>query len=491
MNGNHGGAVKSFEEGAEISGDLLTGGREKTPFKIGLLTCGYFEYWRMYPALKKKTERDLAAVTANLLKVCPDVVQSGMTDTLDAADRTGRLFRRENVDAVLLVCGTYIPDFISLAAIDYVAEKPLIIFSVQAHEDIDLKGNYEESLRNSGIIGSSQLTGTLRKMKRDYVAVVGSVDDARAYEKIGAYVRGAKAVKDLRGANIGVIGHVFRGMYDIEVSKTFLKSAFGVNIIQIQSGHLLELWQGTADAEAEAVASALTKRFRLKNVAAGDVRRASRLAAAMEKLAEKFSLDAVCFLDQHFIQRHTLASARIGASLLTEHAGICANCEGDLGGLLTMMLLRSVTGNAPLMAEWGEYDARTNACLMIGHGIGVPAMAASDADVRLARTPEEWGFEGAGLNYELVMRPGPVTLAHLLEAPTGYRLMTARGESIGFPRLDFDEIHAAVRVDMPVKEFLEKAFDYGVSHHCIVGRGDASAELAYIAKLLKIEKFAI
>ncbi|MCL2751490.1 MAG: hypothetical protein FWE62_01900 [Firmicutes bacterium] len=486
--------IKSFEEGAEVSGDLLTGGREKPPFRLGLLTCGYFEYWRMYPALKEKVEKDLAAVTANVLTLNVDglrVVQSGMVDTLDAADAAGKLFRRENVDAVLLVCGTYIPDFISLTAIDYVGDKPLVIFSVQAHEDMDLAGDYEGSLRNSGIIGSSQLTGTLRKMKRDYVTVVGSVNDARAYGKIGAYVRGAAAVKSVREANIGVIGHVFRGMYDIEISKTFFKSTFGANIIQIQSGHLIELWQGVTEQEAAVTASALTSRFKLKNVSTDDVRRASKLAVAMEKLVKKFGLDAMCFLDQHFIQRQVLTSARIGASLITEKLGVCCNCEGDLGGLMAMMLMKSASGNAPLMAEWGEYDARTDSCFMIGHGIGTPDMAASDADITLARTPEEWGFEGAGLNYEFIMKPGPVTLAHLLETPAGYRLLAGRGESIEFPKMNFDEMHAAVRFAGPVKEVLERVLDCGVSHHCIVGHGDIVAELEYAAKLLKIDKLQI
>jgi L-arabinose isomerase len=484
--------IKSFEEGAEVSGDLLTGGREKTPFKLGLLTCGYFEYWRMYPMLKEKVEKVLAAVTADILKLCPNTVRSGLVDTLDGANEAGRLFKRENVDAVLLVCGTYMPDFISLTAIDHVADKPLILFSMQSDEDMNLNGDYEEHLRNSGIIGSSQFTGTLRKIKRDYVTVVGSIKDPRAYRKIGEYLRGAAAVKFVTGANIGVIGHVFRGMYDIEISKTFYKSTFGANIIQIQSGHLLELWQGVTDEETDAVASALMSRFKMKNITADDVRRASRLAVAMEKIVKKFGLDAMCFLDQHFLQRQTLTSARIGASLITENLEICVNCEGDLGGLMTMMLLKSITGQAPLMAEWAEYDSRTNSCFLVGHGIAVPAMAASDADIRLTRTPEEWGLEGAGLNYEFVLKPGSVTLAHILEAPEGYRLLIGRGDCIQFQKLNIDEVHAAVSFEgRPVKEVLERVFDFGVSHHCIIGHGDAAAELAYVAKLLKIGQFIV
>lgn len=483
--------IKSFEEGAEQSGDILTGGKEKKKIKIGLLTCGYFEYWRMYPELREKVEGDLKVVTDRITKEYPNVILSGMVDTLDTADAAGKMFRKENVDVVLLVYGTYTADFITLTALDYVKDKPLIVFSTQPHEDVDRNGNYEGSLRNSGIIGIAQITGTLRKMKRDYKIIVGSVADERAYKKIGAYLRAAQAVEDIREANIGIIGHVFRGMYDIELSKTFFKSTFGVNVIMIQSSHLLDEWQKVTDKEVKAERESLMKRFASKNVTVDDIDRSMKLAIAMKRVAEKFHLDAMCFLDQHYVQRQVRTSARMGASLLMERTNMCVNCEGDLGGLVMMMLMRSLTNRAPLMGEWGEYDNETNTCLVIGHGIGTPDMAASDKDILLTRTPEEWGFDGAGLNYELVLKPGKATLGHIMEAPSGYRMLISPVESIEFPRLNFDELHALVRTEKPIKEYLEEVLDFGVSHHCIVTLGECAEELKIAAEILGVQPFCV
>lgn len=481
--------IKSFEEGAEVSGDLLTGGKKKELVKVGVLTCGYFEYWRMYPELRKEIQDDLDRVVEQIKSIYPNIVLSGMVDTLDTAVSAGKKFKKENVDMVLLICGTYITDFITLAAIDYVSDKPLVIYSVQGHKNVNRKGDYKGSLRNSGIIGSSQLTGTLRKLKRDYNTVVGSIDDERAYKKIGSIIRSLQAVKDLKEANVGVIGHVFRGMYDIEVSKTFLKSTFGVNIIQIQSEHLINIWNKVTDDEVQVEAKKLIGRFKIKNTTNEDILRAVKLAIAMRKLSEKFNLNAMCFLDQHFIQKQVKTSARIGASLLMENTDMSVNCEGDLGGLLTMMIIKSLSGHSALMAEWGEFDEELNACLFIGHGLATPDMAKSDSDIVLARTPEEWGFDGAGLNYELIMKPMQVSMAHLLEAPKGYRMIISRGETVDMPRLNYDEIHAIVKVKTPIREYLENFFDYGVSHHCIVGMTDMTEDLKYVAKYLKLETF--
>ena len=483
--------IKSFEEGAEVSGDILSGGKIKRRVKLGLLTCGYFEYWRMYPTLKAKVEEDIAVVTERVKKLGAETVESGMVDTLDSANSAGDKFVRENVDAVLLVCGTYIPDFITLTVLDKLENKPLIVFSMQAHEDVDRNGDYEGSLRNSGIIGVSQLTGTLRKMERDYSIIVGSRDDDRAYGKIGVQIRALQAVFDVRESNIGVIGHVFRGMYDLELSKTFFKRTFGANVIMIQSCHLLEEWAAVTKAEIDRESKALNGRFSRKNISDADVENAVKLMLAMKRISEKFNLDAMCFLDQHFIQKQVKTSARIGASLLMERTDMCVNCEGDLGGLITMMLMKSVSGRSPLMGEWGEYDASENGCFIIGHGIGTPDLSENEKDIVLTRTPEEWGFEGAGCNYELIVRPGEATIAHIMEGPEGYRMVLSGVESIEFPKLAFDELHAMVRTEMPVKEFLEKVFDFGVSHHCILGLGNMVEELKAVSKLLKLKLFCI
>ena len=97
--------VVSFEEGAEQSGDILTGGKIKSPLKVGVLTCGYFEYWRMYPTLREKVEGDLKVVTDRIKEKYPNAIFTGMVDTLDTAAEAGKMLKKEEVDVVLLVYG--------------------------------------------------------------------------------------------------------------------------------------------------------------------------------------------------------------------------------------------------------------------------------------------------------------------------------------------------------------------------------------------------
>ena len=485
--------VKSFEEANGNSfGDILSNKKEIKNIKIGLFTGGYFEYWRMYPeTLEKNVKSDMERVKENFKKRFPNVVCSDMVDTLDAAEEAGNLFKKEDIDILVIAYGTYLPDFMTMHVINKLNGVPVVFFSVQNTEKIDVNSDYEHSLRNSSTIGIAQITGTMRKLGRDYKIVVGSIDDERAYKKIGVYVKAVQAIKDIKEANIGVIGNVFRGMYDLELSKTFLKSAFDVNVIYIQSGHLLAEWEQVTEKEVKEVSDKLLARFKTRGVTENDVMRAIKLAIAMQRLAERFRLDAMCFLDQHFVQKQTLTTARIGASLLMESSDITVACEGDLGGLVTMMLMKSISGEGALMGEWGEYDADLNSCLIMGHGIGVPSLAKSDDEITLTRTPEEWGFEGGGLNYELIVKPGDVTAAHVIETADGYKMIVSPAKSVDMKALPYNELHAMIQVKTPIKEYLEKVFDSGVTHHCIVGISDMSEELLAVADYLNLKTFYI
>ncbi len=483
--------IESFEAGGEVCGDILTRGKVRQDIKLGVLTCGYFEYWRMFPTMLENVRSDFKRFEKHISDQYPNAVFSGMVDTLDSADAAGKRFKDEQVDAVLLVYGTYTADFITLTALEYVKDVPLIVFSMQNHENIDRKGDYEGSLRNSSVIGISQLTGTLRKIDRDYRIIVGSIDDPRAYHKIGVHVRALQAIKDLHEANIGIIGHVFRGMYDLEISKTFFKRTFGVNVIVVQSSHLVEIWQKVTEEEVDAQTKALCDRFRRKGVSTEDIRRAVRLAIAMKKLAKKLKLNALCFLDQHYLQKQFNTSARIGSSLLMEEKDFSANCEGDLCGLVMMMLMKSISGKSAFMGEWGEYDAQTNSCMLMGHGVGTPDLAESDDKIGLARTPEEWGMDNGGLNYEFLVKSGPATIGHLIEVKNGYKMILSNVESIPFEKIEYDEIYAMFRVKENIKDYLERIFDYGVCHHCIMGMGDMTEELNAVCDYLKLDKLFI
>ena len=81
--------ITSFDaEETGCFGDVLSHAPEHRPLSVGMLGLGYFEYWRMYPALERQVSEDLdkaAGLLAGALPECK-VIYPGMVDTLDRAE---------------------------------------------------------------------------------------------------------------------------------------------------------------------------------------------------------------------------------------------------------------------------------------------------------------------------------------------------------------------------------------------------------------------
>ena len=197
---------------------------------------------------------------------------------------------------------------------------------------------------------------------------------------------------------------------------------------------------------------------------------------------ERFRLDGVALLCQHFIERRLRTTPYLGLAEL-HRAGFPAVAEGDVIGLIMMKILRHLSGDMPFFLEWSEFDVERNAWLLLGHGFGDPSQARGDA-AKLTPTAEQWGLEGTGCSTLFVPRPGPCTMAHFAEHADGWRMFVSAGEFLDLDPLPINDAHALVRVDAPIREFTERLIMAGEPHHAITVRGDVRRELAQLAGFL-------
>ncbi len=481
--------VQSFEVAdGDTFGDLLSFdriGRGKK-LKIGLVATGFFEYWRMYPSLKGLVEQDAREVRERLSEK-HDIICSDLIDTIDAADKVGRKFREEQVDLLVLAYRTYVPDSYVHQLLSHVPGVPLLVFGSQNRDRFDYDDDYSGVLRNSGLMALVQLVCGFRKMGdrgRAIEAVAGSIHDEDAYRKINRFINVATIHKRLKTMTIGVIGHVFRGMFDFEYDKTRVKGALGPEVVHVQINHLAQQWERTTpeDADVQALIRRARTEYTIEGVGAADLEKAARLAVALRRLVRRFRLDGVALLCQHFIEKKLKTTPNLGLAWLHE-AGFPGVAEGDVIGLIMMKVLHQLTGNMPFFLEWSEFDVERNAWLLLGHGFGDPGQARHGL-VKLTPTAERWGLEGTGCSTLFVPEPGPCTMAHFVEQSDGWRMLVSGGEILDLDPLPINDVHAMVRVERPIKEFTELLLKAGVPHHVITVRGDVGHELGQLADLL-------
>jgi L-arabinose isomerase len=196
-------------------------------------------------------------------------------------------------------------------------------------------------------------------------------------------------------------------------------------------------------------------------------------------------------LGQHYVEAHTKATSYLGMAELHAEGKSLGVTEGDVLGLIMMKILRQFTGRTPFFGEWAEFDVPRNAMMLLAHGYADPTQAKQGSKPRITPTPEQWGFAGSGFSYELTFDPGPVTFGHFIRDAKGWRMLISGGEILDVPAMPIHDSSLVVRLEQPIKDYVETLTKRGFPHHCIAVRGDVRKQLAQLADLMAMEKVLI
>jgi len=407
----------------------------------------------------------------------------------------GRLFRDKQVDLVILAYRAYVPDMYMHQMLSHLPEDmPLLILGSQSRDRFERSDDYCGVLRNSGLMALMQLVCGFKKIDvkgRHVEAAAGSIYDDELYGKIDRFIKVATIHKRLKTMTIGVMGNVFRGMFDFEYDKTDLKGALGPEVMHIQIDHLAEMVAKTplSDPEVKKTVKKARSAYTVQGVGATDLTRAARVAVAVRRLVKRFRVDGLAILGQHFIEKKLKTTAYLGLSQLQSEGFPCVT-EGDVVGMIMMKILHHFTGNMAYLLEWSEFDVKENAWMLLGHGFGDPTQA-RNGDVKLTPSAEQWGLQGTGCSTLFVPEPGPCTIGHFVHHSDKWRMIVCGGELLDTEPLPINDVHAFVRFDRPIKEHAEMLLKAGVPHHGMTVRGDCRQELRQLAEMMRMEVIEI
>ena len=484
--------IQSFEvtKGGK-SGDLLSAKSSEVKLKIGLIACGYFEYWRMYEGLRDHVAADMQKI-ADTIGKDNNLVYPGLIDTLDKADAAGKLLKKEQVDLLIIAEGTYCTDYLVHQALLQLPDSlPVMLFASQAHSKIDFNAGYDQSLRNSGPMGIVQLTAGFKKMEKyeKFEVVAGAVDDPRAYDKINRFIGVHTVIANLRKWNIGLVGHVFRGMYDFQYDKTAVSGKLGPHVMDIDIKHLLGIFKeiGLDDERVIKLKDKVKAEYDVIDLSDADIVNSARLAIAFQELITRYKIDGLALLGQHHIEVEMNSTCYLGVSELLANDIALTVTEGDVLGLIMSKVLKDFSGITPFFGEWEEIDVSLNAVMILGHGYLDPRAARKDRKVQVQPACENWGFKGSSLGFQATYEPGPVTMTHIIQDAEGWRMLVSEGEIIDTPPLNISESTLIIRVDKDVREYFEDLLKLGFSHHAIVVPGKYTEELEMLADQLYIK----
>lgn len=466
--------------------------------RIGVFGCGCRFYWGQFQGLKERLLAHQAVFEDRLRANGVDLVSGGLVDNPQLARETGEMFRREGVDFLMCYLSTYALSSAVLPVVQR-AGAPMILVSLQPTPAMDYEhGTTVMQLEHDNQTSLPELCYALTRANIPITgAVVGTLhNDAVAWERIFGWVKVAGAYKAVRDARIGLMGHAYEGMLDMNADPTAFDAFFGMHVEHIELDELHACVAETTRPEIERKLEEIHVLFDFpepgSDPIAGparpeDVRWAAKVACGLDRLIQRFDLTGLAYYykgrDDNANQR-LAASLTVGSSILTGR-GFPVAGELDLKNCVAMLIVDRL-GAGGCFAEIHPCDFE-NDIVLVGHD-GPHHIAVAQGRPVLRGLSVYHGKPGAGVSVEFALKTGPMTIVGLTQTAAGkFKLVVAEGESLPGPIPQTGNTNTRGRFPPNVRGFIENWSLEGPTHHFALGVGHIAGLIEYFARCWGIE----
>ncbi len=426
-----------------------------------------------------------------------EVISAGLVDTPQAARQAGETLAAARPDLVLLYTATYATSSQVLPTVQAV-DAPVVILNLQPTRTLDYEGmTTGEWLANCSACCVPEIAGAFTRARIPYRTVTGTLlDGDPAWDELREWLDAARAVRSLRTARIGFLGHTYPGMLDLYSDFTQVHAQTGAHVEVLEIDDLVERVE-SADADAiERKGEEIRQVFDLADAGNDPIAAeitpdifewSARVAVGLDRLVEDFELDGLTYYYRGVggnIAERVTAGLIVGNSLLTAR-GVPASGEGDLKTNLAMLMLDRL-GCGGSYTEFYALDFDAEFVLMGHDGPGHLAIAEGRPVARALKLYH--GKSGAGLSIEMKVRLGPVTILGVTQTADGrLKLIAAEGESIAGPTFRIGNTNSRIRFRSGPAAFFDAWCAEGPTHHVALGVGHQLSRVRKVADLLGLE----
>jgi L-arabinose isomerase len=427
-----------------------------------------------------------------------DIVSGGLVDHPDAAVKTGDMFRREQVDFLICFMSTYALSSTVLPVVQR-ACAPLLIASLQPTQAMDYEhGTTAMQLEHDNQTSLPEVCCALGRANIEVAGmVVGTLyDDEPAWQRILDWCKVARAGAAVRSARIGVMGHVYEGMLDINSDPTMFDAVFGMHCEHIELDDLAACVEEVTDAEASRKIEEIHALFDFpapgSDPIAGparpdDVAWSARTACGLDRLIHKFRLSGLAYyyrgLNDNANERLG-SSLWVGASLLTGR-GFPVAGELDIKNCVAMLIVDRLEAGGSF-AEIHPCDFQHD-IVLVGHD-GPHHIGVAQGRPVLRGLSVLHGKRGAGIGVEFQIRNGPITCVALTQTDDGrFKLVVAEGESLPGPIPPTGNTNTRCRFPPDLRSFIANWSLEGPTHHFALGVGHIGQLVEDFARCWGIE----
>ena len=425
------------------------------------------------------------------------VMDYGMVDSNALAYETAQKIQADGVDLIFCNMISYATSSV-FAPIVQNTNAPIVLLALQPRKHLDYsKASTFMQLENDNICSVPEFTGVaIRYGKPVTDVVIGTLyDDAEATQEIFQWCEIAKVLHDLKGARIGLMGHVLESMYDMHADPTAISAAFGVHVPLLEIDDVVREYEAVTQQEKDAKIKLILEEFDTpdpksdpvtRKLSGPDLERAARGAAALDRFVEKYNLTGLAYYyegTEGSIQREVATSFIVGNSILNAQ-GIPMCGEFDIKTCIAMLIMDRLNIGGSF-AEFHPFDFVED-FILVGHD-GPHHIAIADDKPILRSLVKFHGKPGGGASVEFKIKKGPITMLGITQTADGkFKFVIGQGYSKKGPIPPTGNTNTRGFFQPTTKEFVKRWVMEGPTHHYALGIGHHADTIAKIAKVLNI-----
>lgn len=294
------------------------------------------------------------------------------------------------------------------------------------------------------------------------------------------------AVESLRGRRIGVIGDAPTGFTPSEFEPEVLQTLFGLTVDALTVEEIFDRVRGVGEEErTRELADAAARQPSLESLDPEVTSRHAGVTSALREWSAGSALSAVAVRCWPEFPTEMGVCPCSSLSRLADE-GVPTQCERDVYGAVTMLLLEALGSGTTYLVDTVELDAEQNVVRLWHCGSAATELAADPANAeQYVHCNRKIGVAG---NFPL--RAGRVVMARLTEdvsavGSSGLRLLIASGESLAAVNR-FQGNTADVRLDADATTFVHGLVTGGFPHHTVLAWTDVRPALRAAADLVGI-----
>ncbi len=470
----------------------------KRTARIGIFAVAHATYWDQFPGLEANIMGFHSDLCGMVKQQDVEVIDFGMIDSSEKAFEAVDRILAAKVDVLFCNMVTYATSSV-FAPIIRDVNLPMVLIALQPRKAMDYtQANTFMQLENDNICSVPEFAGVAVRMGRKVAdVIIGHLyGDKEAMAEIARWCDIAKVLHGLRGARMGLMGHVLEAMYDMHADPTAISRTFGVHVPLLEIDDVVQVYKTVTEEEIQAKQKLILEEFDTPvpksdpvtmKLTEADLRQAAHSAAALDKFVEKYNLTGLAYYyegEPESIQRKVATSFIVGNSILNAQ-GIPMCGEFDIKTCIAMLIMdRLDIGGS--FAEFHPFDFEED-FILVGHD-GPHHIRIADGKPVLRSLIKYHGKPGSGASVEFKIKEGPITMLGITQnAAGGFKFVIGEGYSKAGPIPPTGNTNTRGFFEPTTKDFIKRWVMEGPTHHYALGIGHHADTIQKIGDILGIE----